>query len=197
MNIVQVVGGPGSGKTSLVYKLLEDWPGTASLLRIDCYLRDREPDHGDDFFLGPTSIDWPLMMLHLELLQTGSEVTMPLYDWQTGKRLTAERPTPPEQVVKANDWLIIEGLFYVPDINSIRLFVDAPADVRRERSQARQSNLSQRFASAYDIIAEPAYQQHILPQRDHAEHILDGRLDLDKLADHARRYLASRWSGWG
>ncbi len=52
MNIVQVVGGPGSGKTTLVYKLLEDWPGTASLLRIDCYLRDREPDHGDDFFLG-------------------------------------------------------------------------------------------------------------------------------------------------
>ncbi len=40
------------------------------------------------------------MMLHLELLQTGGEVTMPLYDWQTGKRLIAERPTPPEQVVK-------------------------------------------------------------------------------------------------
>jgi uridine kinase len=197
MHVVQVVGGPGSGKTTLVHKLLEDWPGTASLLRADRYLRDRQPDHGDDFFLVPTSIDWPLMLLHLELLETGSDVTMPLYDWQTGRRLTAERPTPSEQVVEASEWLIIEGLFYVPDIRSIRLFVDAPADVRRARFQSRQSSLSQQLGSAYDLVAEQAYQQHILPQRDHAEHVLDGRLDQDKLADHARRYLASRWPGWG
>jgi uridine kinase len=136
-------------------------------------------------------------MLHLDLLERGSDVTMPVYDWQTGRRLIAERPAPPEQVIKACDWLIIEGLFYVPDITSIRLFVDAPADVRRERSLARQTNLSMRLAGAYDSVAEPAYQQHILPQRHLAEHVLDGRLEPDKLAEQARRHLASRWSGWG
>jgi hypothetical protein len=88
-------------------------------------------------------------------------------------------------------------LFYVPDIHSIRLFVDPPAEVRRTRSESSQSGLSRRLASAYDLVAEPAYQQHILPQRDHAEYILDGRLDRDTLADQARRYLASRWPGWG
>jgi uridine kinase len=137
------------------------------------------------------------MMLHLKLLGMGSPVAMPLYDWQTGKRLRAARPTPPEQVVNPCDWLIIEGLFYVPDIHSIRLFVDAPAEVRRARSEARQSSLSQQLSSAYDLVAEPAYEQYILPQRDHAEHILDGCLDRDALADHARRYLASCWPGWG
>jgi uridine kinase len=197
MNIVQVVGGPGSGKTTLVYQLLEDWPGTASLLRIDRYLRDRQPDDREDFLLLPTSIDWPLAMAHIDLLRAGGEVIMPVYDWTRGGRLIAERPAPPELVIKPCDWLIIEGLFYVPDITSIRLFVDAPADVRRERSQARQTNLSQYLAGAYDVVAEPAYQQYILPQRDAADHVLDGRLDRDKLADQARRYLASRWSGWG
>jgi uridine kinase len=68
------------------------------LLRIDRYLRDREPHHGNSFFLVPTSIDWPLMILHLKLLEMGSRVAMPLYDWRTGKRLTAERPTPPDAV---------------------------------------------------------------------------------------------------
>lgn len=197
MNIVQVIGGPGSGKTTLVHKLLADWRSAASLLRVDRYLRDREPGQGDDFFLVPTSIDWPLMLLHLEILEAGGDVIMPRYDWQIGKRQTAERPTPPEQIIRAHDWLIIEGLFYVPAINSIRLFVDAPADVRRARSHARQTSLSQQIASAYDVVAEPAYQQHILPQRVHAEHILDGRLNQDQLAEQARRYLASCWPGWG
>lgn len=197
MNIAQIVGGPGSGKTTLVYKLLADWPGTASLMRIDRYLRDRQSDDGDDFLLLPTSIDWPLVMNHLELLGDGTSVIMPLYDWGSGKRLTLPSPVPAEQVIGACDWLIIEGLFYVPGIESVRLFVDAPAGVRRERSQARETNLSQTLGSAYDDVADPAYAQYIQPQRAEADYVINGTLAPNKLADAARRVLARHWSGWG
>jgi uridine kinase len=197
VNIVQVIGGPGSGKTTLVHQLLEDWPGTASLLRIDRYLRDRRSDDGDDFLLLPTSIDWPLVMNHLDLLAAGDDVIMPFYDWFQGRRVTSPTPIPPEQVVRACDWLIIEGLFYVPEIQAVRLFVDAPPDVRRARTTARDTRLSQSLEGLYDTVAEPAYQQYILPQRDLADEVLDGRQDRDRLADQARRVLAAQWAGWG
>ncbi|MBI5958623.1 MAG: hypothetical protein HY866_07810 [Chloroflexi bacterium] len=197
MNIVQVVGGPGSGKTTLASKLVEDWPGTASLMRIDRYLRDRHSEDGEDFLLLPTSLDWPLVIAHLDLLAAGDDVTMPIYDWARGKRMTLSHPLPPEQVIQSCDWLIIEGLFYVPEVSSVRLFVDAPADVRRNRMTARTSLLSQHLGEMYDLVAESAYQKHILPQRDLADEVFDGRLDRDILADQARRFVASQWAGWG
>ncbi len=197
MNIIQVVGGPGSGKTTLVYALLDGWPGTASLMRVDRYLLNRQSGDGDDFFLLPTSIDWPMVMNHLERLERRTKVTMPLYDWDKGQRVAMPVPTPENQVILACDWLIIEGLFYVPQIESVRLFVDAPAEERRERSAARATNLSKRLGSAYDEVAEAVYDEHILPQRELAEHVLDGTLPQRKLTDAARRLLASRLSGWG
>lgn len=197
MNIVQVVGGPGSGKTTLVYKLLAGWPDMAGLLRVDRYLRDRLPGDGDDFLLLPTSIDWPLVMAHLDALAARRRVVMPLYNWEQGARQVLPLPPPPEQVIEPCEWLVIEGLFYVPDIQAVRLFVDAPAEVRRERSSARSTQLSASLDDAYDSVAEPAYQRHILPQRDLAHYVLDGCLDRDALADRALRYLAAHLAGWG
>jgi uridine kinase len=197
MNIVQVVGGPGSGKTTLALKLVEDWPDSASLLRIDRYLRDRHSDDGDDFLLLPTSLDWPLVMAHLDLLAAGDEVIMPIYDWAHGRRLTLSHPLPQEHIVRSCDWLIIEGLFYVPALSSIRLFVDAPPNVRRERMSLRESRLSQHLGERYDQVGEAIYEKHILPQREMADEIFDGRLDRDRLADQARRFVASQWAGWG
>jgi uridine kinase len=197
MNIVQVVGGPGSGKTTLAFKLLEDWPGTASLLRIDRYLRNKRPDDGEDFLVLPTSIDWPLLRVHLDLLATGNSITVPTYDWERGRRLTTPDPVPPEQVVTACDWLIIEGLYYVPQLPSIRLFVDAPADVRRERSSALETRLSRSLEGVYEDVADPAYEGHIAPQRERAHYVLDGSLDRDRLADRARAVLAAHLTGWG
>jgi uridine kinase len=199
MNIIQVVGGPGSGKSTLVRQLLADWPSMAGLMRIDAYLRNRQPADGADFLLMPTSIDWPLLMAHLDLLEAGGSVAMPEYDWTTGKRMPPAHPPNPGQTIPVSDWLIIEGLYFIPVLSmpSLKLFVDAPAEVRRKRSEARESNLSQSLGPAYNRVADPIYEQHILPQRKLADHVLDGTLERRQLADQARRCWAAQWAGWG
>jgi uridine kinase len=197
MNIVQIVGGPGSGKTTLAQKLVEDWPGTASMMRVDRYLRNRRSEDGDDFLLLPTSVDWPLVLAHLDLLGAGGQVTMPTYDWERCVRLITRLPAPPDQVIEPSEWLIIEGLHYVPQVDSVRLFVDAPVEIRRDRSRALDTQLSQSLREVTDQVVEVAYIKHILPQRDRADHVLDGSLDRVTLADRARRFLAARWTtGW-
>jgi uridine kinase len=199
MNIIQIVGGPGSGKSTLTRQLLSDWPGLAGLLRIDCYLRNRQSDDDEGFLLLRGSIDWPLVMAHIDLLLAGGAVTMPVYDWETGKRMPPPHPPDPQQMIPASEWLVIEGLYFLPvsPRPSVRLFVDSPAEVRRERSEAHATNLSQTLGPAYDRVADPVYEQYILPQRKLADHVLDGSLDRKRLADQARRFLASQWSGWG
>lgn len=199
MNIIQVVGGPGSGKSTLARQLLTDWPGTAGLMRIDRYLRNRQPDDSADFLLLPSSIDWPLVMAHLDLLSAGGSVTMPVYDWKTGRRMPPAHPLDPDQTIPASEWLIVEGLYFIPVLSlpSVKMFVDAPAEVRRARSEARETNLSQTLGPAYDRVADPIYDLHILPQRKLADYVLDGTLERKRLADQARRFWASQWTGWG
>lgn len=198
MNIVQVVGGPGSGKTTLAHALLDDWPGAASLLRIDRYLRDRTPDDGLDFLLLPDSIDWPLMELHLGSINKRQPVIMPLYDWQTGRRLPLRLPAPEGHLIVPCDWLVIEGLYYVPEIESVRLFVDAPSAVQQARAAARDTSLSTHLPDGeWAQVIEPVYRRLIAPQREQADHVLDGTLDRHTLARQARHLLAAHFTGWG
>ena len=68
MNILQIVGGEGSGKTALAARLAEQWTGAVMVMTLERYLRNRRPTDPADFWLLPTSIDWPLVGLHLEAL---------------------------------------------------------------------------------------------------------------------------------
>ena len=197
MNILQIAGGEGSGRTALAIRLAEEWSGGTTILPLDRYLRNKHADDGPDFVVQPASIDWPLVKVHIEAMARGDMVRIPQYDLSTGHRLpfpvrqTAQFDQPP------TDILIIDGRYYVKDIESIKLFVDSSADVRRERVSQMEGAPALYIAAKFNALYEPAYQRDTLPLREQADLVLDGCQPLDELLDQVQRYIASVWGAWG
>ncbi|MCC7446981.1 MAG: hypothetical protein IT324_06160 [Anaerolineae bacterium] len=197
MNILQIAGGEGSGRTALAIRLAEEWSVGATILPLDRYLRNKHADDGPDFVALPASIDWPLIKAHIEALARGDAIRIPQYDLATGHRL----PFPIRETAQFDqprtDVLIIDGRYYAQDVESIRLFVDAPTDTRRERVNQMEGESASYIAALFDALYEPAYWRDTLPLRDEADLVLDGCQPLDELLDQAQRYVASVWGAWG
>lgn len=197
MNVLQIAGGEGSGRTALAIRLAEEWSGGATILSLDHYLRNKHADDGPDFVVQPSSIDWPLVQAHIEALARGEHIRVPQYDLEAGQRLpfrvrqTAQFEQPPVDI------LIIDGRYYVQDVESIKLFVDTPIAVRRERINQPEGEAAPFVAAMFDALYEPAYQRDTLPLRNEADLILDGCQPLDDLIDQTQRFVASVWGAWG
>jgi uridine kinase len=198
MNIVQIAGGEGAGKTTLATLLAEELTGIATILTLDRYRRNKRPDDSPAFALQPGAIDWPLVHAHMDALARGEHVVMPDYDLEAGHRLPMRLPQTDKLDLTPTDILIVEGMHYLPEeVESIRLFLDTPRDVRRERVRGRDAELGQHLCSIFDTIIEPAYDQYTLPLREQADLVLDGRLRLYQLVQLAQRRIASIWGAWG
>lgn len=198
MNIVQIAGGEGAGKTTLAALLAEQLTGVATVLTLDCYRRNRRPDDKPDFALQPGAVDWPLVHAHMDALARGEHVIMPDYDLEAGHRLPMRVPQTDKLGPTPTDILIVEGLHYLPEeVESIRLFLDTPKEVRRERVRERDTELGQHLCNIFDTLIEPAYEKYTLPLREQADLVLNGTQRLYQLVQVAQRRIASIWGAWG
>jgi uridine kinase len=196
MNIVQLIGGSGAGKSALAQGLAVRWPGRATALRTNRYLRNRQPTDGEDFLMRPDSVDWPLVRAHIEMLAREQTVAMPDYDWNAGRRLPPRLSQTTGLNLVPTNLLIIESLHIVRGIDSVRIFLDTPVDRRREAVVKRDQELHGNFIKFFDTVTEPSYQKYIAPQRAECEHVLNGTLPSSVLIEQTQRYLSALWGGW-
>lgn len=196
MNIVQLVGGSGSGKSALAQALIAIWPGSATSFRTNRYLRNRLPKDGVEFLMLPTSVDWPLVRLHIAALARGERVIMPDYDWETGRRMPSRLAQSTGLDMLPTNLLLIETLHLVPGIESVKLFIDAPIEVRRASVEKRDQELSGNFADHFETLTEPGYQQFTAPLRDQSALVLDGTRPLPELVAQTQSFLGSLWGAW-
>jgi uridine kinase len=195
MNILQIAGGEGSGKTTLATRLAEQWKGVTTVMPLERYLRNRRPTDGADFRFQPTSIDWPLVSAHIDALLRGERITIPEYDPEVGHRLPSRQMRADE--IQTPDVLIVSGLYFLrDDIESLKIFVEAPAATRLERIRQRDLAVGQHSAAIFETVIELAYLRYTEPLRANAELVLDGTLPVDKLTDELLRFVAARWSSW-
>lgn len=198
MNIIQVIGGPGAGKGAISSALSRLWPRHATHLRTNRYWRDRKPGDGPDFLMLPSSIDWPLVHLHIEALARGERVIMPDYDWRAGRRLPPRPAQTANLSLQPTDLLLLDSLFLAPfTLDSARVFVDAPLEHRRQTITTQDAEFDSDFIAQFDKITEPGFQERIAPQRAQCDLVLDGTLPAEQLAEQARQYLLTLWGGWG
>lgn len=166
MLIIGIAGGTGSGKTTVVKKIMSQMPSNeVALLSQDSYYRDNShialEERKKINFDHPKSLEFELLAEHIRSLRSGESINEPIYSYLTCTRANETNPIHPQKV------LIVEGILILSqpalrDLFDIKVFVDAPADERLIRVIER--DLIERGRGVNDVLSR--YQDTVKPMHD-------------------------------
>jgi len=182
MLIVGIAGGTGSGKTTVVKKVIEKFPNDeVVVIPQDAYYRDNGhiplEERQKINFDHPDSLEFSLLIEHLEELKKGRSIEMPVYSYLTCLRSRETITIKPARVV------LVEGILILTDpglrnMFDIKVFVDADADDRLGR--VIQRDIVERGRSVlmvlerYHETVKPSHLQFIEPSKRYADIIIPG-----------------------
>ena len=180
MLIIGIAGGTGSGKTTVVNKIISSFPaGEVVVIPQDNYYKDSSHIPAEERskinFDEPAAIEWTLLADHLRALKEGRSVEMPTYSYLTCTRQT-ETIT-----VKPSDVVIVEGILVLCDpvmrqMMDVKCFVDADADDRLIRVIARvcieRGRTPQLVIDRYEEVLKPMHCMYIEPSKRFADLII-------------------------
>ncbi|OFY70151.1 MAG: uridine kinase [Bacteroidetes bacterium RBG_19FT_COMBO_42_7] len=182
MLIVGIAGGTGSGKTTVVNKVMNRFPNEEVIvIPQDAYYKDNGhiplEERQKINFDHPDSLEFSLLIEHLKRLKTGQSIEMPVYSYLTCLRSKETITVKPARVVLVEGILILadSGL---RDILDIKVFVDADADDRLGR--VIQRDIVERGRSVlmvldrYHDTVKPSHLQFIEPSKRYADIIIPG-----------------------
>ena len=180
MLIIGIAGGTGSGKPTVVRKIVDTLPAnTVAVIPQDSYYNDQSDlplevrkktnfDHPDAF-------EWPLLAHQIEELRQGRAIEQPTYSYLTCTRL-------PETVhVEPHDVIIVEGIMALydkklRDLMDLKIFVDAEPDERLlrviERDIAERGHPLEMLIDKYRNVLKPMHDEFIEPTKQHADIII-------------------------
>ncbi len=180
MLIVGIAGGTGSGKTTVVNKVMRCFHrGEVALLPQDSYYKDNSSlpleERQKLNFDHPDSIEWSLLIEHLKELREGRRIHQPVYSYLTCTR------SPETILVEPRKVVVVEGILVltqkeVRELLDIKVFVDADADDRLARVIRR--DIQERGRSAeivlarYENTVKPMHLDFIEPSKRYADLII-------------------------
>lgn len=161
--VVGVAGGSGSGKTTVVQRIIERiGEDEILLLQHDSYYRDLShmsfEDRAKQNFDHPAALETELMIRHVQALLDGYSVDIPQYDYANHVRADASVKVTPRRVILIDGILI----FCERDLRAmmdIRLYVDTDHDVRLLRRIKR--DIIQRGRSLENVLHQ--YEHYVRP----------------------------------
>jgi uridine kinase len=180
MLIIGIAGGSGSGKTTVVRKIVDALPKDAvAVISQDSYYYDNGDLSQEEKlkinFDHPNSIEWSLLIDHIHQLQHGHSIEMPIYSYVTCARAKETQKVKPKQVV------IVEGILILTNpklrkLLDVKLFVSTDSDERlmriiRRDIQERGRNYDDALTH-YSTFVKPMHQQFIEPTKLFADVII-------------------------
>ncbi|MEO8479037.1 MAG: uridine kinase [Gemmatimonadota bacterium] len=203
--IIGVVGGSGSGKTTVARAILGATDVAAAFIDQDAYYADLAHLTLDERrrvnFDHPDSLDNDLMVAQLESLAAGHAIDKPTYDFAAHTRATATVRIEPAEVV------IVDGilLFTEPrlrELFDIKIFVDVADDIRFIRRLQR--DVTERGRTMEDVIRQylttvrPMHLEFVEPSKRYADVIIPegghNRIGVEMVIARVRQELRHRGS---
>jgi uridine kinase len=180
MLIIGIAGGSGSGKSTVVKKIIARLPkNSVSVISQDSYYKDnghKTPEERAKInFDHPSAIEFNLLVKHLDMLREGKSIPMPVYSYLTCARAQETIPVEPKEVV------IVEGILIMANPRmrermDIKIYVDADSDDRLMRVIKR--DIEERGRSFKEVLdhyekyVKPMHLQFIEPSKRYAEIIV-------------------------
>ncbi len=201
MLIIGIAGGSGSGKTTVVKKIMDSLPRqSVTVIPQDAYYKDNghlAPEERTKInFDHPSSIEFNLLIKHLDQLTKNETISMPIYNYVTCSRAKETIEIKPTQII------IIEGILVMTnkrlrDKMDIKVFVDADADdrlmriIRRDMEERGRSYIE--TLEHYKKWVKPMHQTFIEPTKKFADVIIPqggkNHVAIDILSSKIHQFL--------
>ena len=201
MLIIGVAGGSGSGKTTVVNKIVSDLDKSrVTVICQDNYYNDNAgltlEQRRKINFDHPNAIEFPLLISHLKQLRAGAAIEMPTYSFVESTRMVETIHVEPRDVV------IVEGILVlaIPELRELmdlKVFVDADADDRLARrilrDVAERGRELSNVLKHYETTVKPMHLQFIEPSKRYADLIVpqggDNEIAIGVLRHFVRRQM--------
>ena len=178
--VIGVAGGSGSGKTTVVRRIIESLgDDQVSLLEHDKYYRDRGDLRLEERaalnYDHPDSLETDLLVRHINDLRTGKPVEVPNYDFARFARERDTTTVPPRRAI------IVEGILIFTDpelrrLMDVKVFVDADDDTRfirrLQRDLAERGRTVQSVIDQYLGTVKPMHLEFVEPSKRYADVII-------------------------
>lgn len=177
--MIGVVGGSGSGKTTVARAIYEFLGADAAFIDQDAYYADLSHITLDERrrvnFDHPDAFDTNLMVSQLEALAAGASIQKPTYDYPAHTRAERTVEIPPADVI------VVDGILLFADsrlrqLFDIKIFVDVDDDIRFIRRLQR--DVADRGRTMDDVVRQylgsvrPMHLEFVEPSKRYADIIL-------------------------
>ena len=178
--VIGVAGGSGSGKTTVVRRIVESLgDDRVTVLEHDRYYRDRGDLRLEERaalnYDHPDSLETDLMVEHVRRLRDGEPVEVPVYDFARYARKTTTEHVQPRHAI------IVEGILIYTDarlreLMDVKVFVDTDGDTRfirrLQRDVAERGRTMQSVIDQYLGTVKPMHLEFVEPSKRYADIII-------------------------
>ena len=199
--VIGIAGGTGSGKTTLMKNLINQFGGNVTVLSHDNYYRRHDDLTYEERCLinydEPAALETELMAVHLDKLRHGEAIDCPVYDFTQHNRSNETVRIEPRPVI------IVEGILIFADealraLMDIKIFVDTDDDVRLCRRIKRDVNKRGRSLESvltqYQTTVKPMHEKYVVPSKRFADIVVPeggkNYVALDMIIGRIQRHLS-------
>lgn len=197
MIIIGIAGGTGSGKTTVVRKIVESLPkDSVAVIPQDSYYNDQSDmpleERKKTNFDHPDAFDWTLFGKQIAELRHGKAIEQPTYSYLVCTRLPETIHVEPKEVI------IVEGIMSLydkglRDLMDLKVFVETSPDERLlrviTRDTVERGHPLEMLIDKYRNVLKPMHDQFIEPTKQFADIIVPNGGTNQKAIDILTTYI--------